>query len=205
MYMSDQDDEKELFLKHMSGVKPIKKSKKITPPKVISPKPLVSKKKETYEAPPYQSNLNKNFDNVEQKLQKGKKFREGISINANIFDDELITSEAILSFNLDKLGPPQRQKLIKGEISPHAKIDLHGLERFEAQDRLERFIHHAYQNQNRYLLVIHGKGSKHGETPILKQHLYHFLRLHPKILTLHSAHPKHGGSGALYVVLKKQK
>jgi DNA-nicking Smr family endonuclease len=203
--MSEQDDEKDLFLKHMSGVKPLKKSKKVTPPKVISQKPLISKKKEAYQAPAYQGNLHISQDDFQQKIQKTKKFREGTSINANIFDEELITSEAILSFNLDKLGPPQQQKLIKGLITPHAKIDLHGLERFEAQERLERFINHAYQNQNRYLLVIHGKGGKHGETPILKQHLYHYLRLHPKILTLHSAHPKHGGSGALYVVLKKQK
>lgn len=203
--MSEQDDEKELFLKHMLGVKPLKKSKKATSPQIIAPKPIISKKNVISDAPPYQTNLNKSLDNFEQKLQKNKKFREGTSINANIFDEEVITSEAILSFNLDKLGPPQQQKLIKGQITPHAKIDLHGLERFEAQERLERFIHHAYQNQNRYLLVIHGKGGKHGETPILKQHLFYFLRLHPNILTLHSANPKHGGSGALYIVLKKQK
>jgi DNA-nicking Smr family endonuclease len=166
--MSEQDDEKDLFLKHMLGVKPLKKSKKITPAEVIPPKPVVSKKNPTHETLPYQSNLTISKVEVQQKLKKTKKFSEGVSIHANLFDDERITSEAILSFNLNSLSPPQQQKLVKGQITPHAKIDLHGLERFEAQERMERFINHAYQNQNRYLLVIHGKGSKHGETPDFK-------------------------------------
>ena len=201
--MSDTDDDNKLFLKHMSGVKPLKKTRTIAPTKKspIAVQPLRKREPSqsvTSPVPEPQESMP-----IRYKVNKTKPFHEGVSINARFIDDTPITSDSILSYQFDALSNLQQQHITRGLLNIHGKIDLHGLERFEAQDRLDRFLKHALEHHKRIVLVIHGKGGKHGEQPILKQHLFQWLRLQPKVLALHSAHPKHGGTGALYVLLKK--
>jgi DNA-nicking Smr family endonuclease len=201
---SNSDDDIHLFRSLMKGVQPIKKGlksiiyKEPPAPLKISAKPLKPKLE-----PSTQDNLDKVPYSLEKKLKKHKPFQPGVTLNVSNDYDEQITSASILAHGLESLSQQHRDRLTKGLLHIDARIDLHGLERFEAQDRLNKFIHHARGHANRTLLVIHGKGSKHGETPILKQHLFLWLRQYPHVLAIHSAHPKHGGTGAIYVVLKK--
>jgi DNA-nicking Smr family endonuclease len=199
----EHDDEHHLFKQHMAGVKPLKKTKTVLKPKekkdpCILPQKTISTSAEETSSTVISSQI------IEKNLKK-RSFTPKVDINVDFLDEPPITSQSILSFGLEKLSQSQQDRVKKGQIQLDARIDLHGLERFDAQDHLQRFIHHARSHHNRYLLIIHGKGSKHGETPILKQHLFYWLRLNPLVLTLYSAHPKHGGTGALYVILKKTK
>jgi DNA-nicking Smr family endonuclease len=200
--MTDSD-EHSLFRKSMHGVKPLKKSKVISP---VHEKKAISPQKNKEQAPPplpSQDNLDKQYHSLKKKLMPYKPVYENVTINYSEDLEEPITSESILRYKTENLSPQHLSKLSKGDFRIDSKIDLHGLERFEAQDRLHRYLDHAKSHGLKNLLVIHGKGSKHGETPILKQHLYLWLRHYPSLLAMHSAHPKHGGTGALYVLLKK--
>jgi DNA-nicking Smr family endonuclease len=200
------EDDALLFEQQMRGVKPLKKSKKINASK--TPKPL---------NPPLKSSKNQDADInqytpnpilssiVEKTIKKPVTIKNKVTFPQEFENEITITSESKISYGLEALSSSHQTRVQKGELKIDAKIDLHGLDRFEAQERLQRFISHARVHHNRYLLVIHGKGGKHGGTPILKQHIFYYLKLSPHILSLQSAHPKHGGTGALYVILKKNK
>jgi len=195
--MVDNEDSS-LFKQAMQSVKPLKKLKTIplTPPKSQPPIKMPS-----ISLPQSFDNLNTQYYSV---VKKAPTFQPCITINYTHNLDDNITSQSILKFNTQNISAKQLEKLIKGQFAIDARIDLHGIDRFEAQERLNRFINHAKSHGIRNLLVIHGKGSKHGETPILKSHIYKWLQNNPLLLAMHSAHPKHGGSGALYVLLKKK-
>lgn len=201
---SNSDDDIHLFRSLMTGVKPLKKGLKPLHFKTQNPR-ITTQPKSSIPLQPHniQDNLDKVPHSLEKKLKKQKSFQPGVTLNISLDYDEQITSTSILKHGLESLSQQHRDRLIKGQLPIDARIDLHGLERFEAQDRLQRFLHHARGHANRTLLIIHGKGSKHGETPILKQHIFLWLRQYHHILAIHSAHPKHGGTGALYAILKK--
>ncbi len=80
-----------------------------------------------------------------------------------------------------------------------------GLTANEARPYLEGFIHKAYMNGLRTLLIIHGRGLKSEAEPVLKNSVIRWItsgRLSHKVLAFCSARPCDGGTGALYVLLK---
>ncbi len=86
-----------------------------------------------------------------------------------------------------------------------AKLDLHGYHSDAARQQLQEFLFNAKQHALRCVLVIHGKGinSKDG-TAVLKNHTRHWLMQHPLVLAYCDATPKHGGTGAVLVLLKSK-
>ncbi len=116
---------------------------------------------------------------------------------------EPVQSDSILKYHRHGLSAKQTQSLKSGQLSYTAKLDMHGLRPDEAKDRLSRFITQQLQNQHRWVLIIHGKGGRFGEAPVLKNLINHWLRQIPDVLAFHSALPKHGGTGAMYVLLRR--
>lgn len=104
-------------------------------------------------------------------------------------------------------GIPKKRflEIKNGQFQIQATLDLHGLKPEDACDSLCKFIEQASISNHRYLLIIHGKGGRHGEAPILKNRVNHWLPQLPQILAFHSALPKHGGTGAVYVLLSRQR
>lgn len=91
-----------------------------------------------------------------------------------------------------------------GKVPYEARLDLHGLTQDEARDTLCAFLTREQDLNKRCLLIIHGKGGRYGEAPILKNLVNHWLPQLPQVLAFHSALAKHGGTGAVYVLLKRQ-
>jgi len=103
------------------------------------------------------------------------------------------------------------EKLRKGKMAIEATLDLHGLSQIKAYEALKTFIIRMYQAEKRCVLVITGKGR---EDPlcagkgVLKQKLPEWLGeegLRGYVLQTHPARPAHGGSGALYVLLRRNR
>lgn len=104
-------------------------------------------------------------------------------------------------------------QMVKGKLSPEARIDLHGMTVAQAHPDLIRFILGAQAEGLRLVLVITGKGKPgpdFGPIPqrygILKHQVPNWLRTPPLaglILQVSDAHVRHGGTGALYVYLRK--
>jgi DNA-nicking Smr family endonuclease len=98
------------------------------------------------------------------------------------------------------------QQLKQGQIRIEKRLDLHGHTVEEALDLLHATLENCQQANKRLVLVIHGKGHySSGKTPVLKNVLNQWLRQSPLVLAFHSAQPKHGGRGAMYVLLKTKR
>ena len=167
-----------LIKKNISGLK-IKKSSKSLP-KAPELKPFI----------------------IGEKVLKKEKI-----ILPNFHEDNKINSP-----NMDKKN---FKKLVKGKMEIEGTIDLHGLTANQAKIKLITFINHSYSLRKRLIIVITGKGKHKGfdefQRPIngvLRQNLPEWLSgpsVSNKVLQVTQAQPKHGGAGAFYVYLRRQR
>ncbi len=100
------------------------------------------------------------------------------------------------------------QRLRKGKMAIDGRLDLHGLTQDAAYNALVSFVENGWQRGKRCLLVITGKGLSAGGQGVLRQQVPRWLnetRLRPAILAVSPAQAEHGGSGALYVLLKRKR
>ena len=101
---------------------------------------------------------------------------------------------------LDKL------RSLKYKFPSNQIIDLHGMTTEEALIELNIFIKKNYENQSKYILIIHGKGlnNKEGVAPLKR--LVQKLIINCDIaMASTSAGIKDGGYGATYVLLKSSR
>ena len=105
------------------------------------------------------------------------------------------------------------RRIRTGRIVPDATIDLHGFTRTRAHAELVRRVTSLAGGGARVVLVVTGKGSRavdddDDERPrgVIRASLRDWLTgpdLRPYIAALRPAHPRHGGGGAWYVVLRR--
>ena len=106
-------------------------------------------------------------------------------------------------------------KMTRGKLKPEARIDLHGMTMSEAHPELVAFILESHAIGRRLVLVITGKGKvrddggpipvRHG---VLRHQVPQWMALPPlaqAILQVTPAHLTHGGHGAYYVYLRKNR
>ncbi|QBR84921.1 DNA mismatch repair protein MutS [Legionella israelensis] len=178
-FLSDED--KALFRASMRTVTPLKPNKKI--------------------------NTRSSTPNQSVKKQKKETFPESrrSEIFLSSFIQEEVQANTLLSWCHPSLPFRRFQALKKGKINLEARLDLHGLKPDEAEKKLCDFISHQHHTDKRCLLIIHGKGSLEGEPPVLKNLIHRWLPQFKEVLAFHSALPRHGGTGAVYVLLRHLK
>jgi len=96
------------------------------------------------------------------------------------------------------------ERVKRGRYPVAARLDLHGLTQEVAHEALGRFIAGARAQGKRCVLVITGHGRMSGG--ILKTAVPRWLAepaFRRDVLALAPARPPHGGSGALYVLLRR--
>ena len=94
------------------------------------------------------------------------------------------------------------RKILKGKIKIDAEIDLHGMDRFEAREKIENFIFDSFLNGNRYINIITGKGSG-----VIRRVVKDYLddeKSYKFIISFSNAHRKQGGDGAFVLHLRKK-
>ena len=106
-------------------------------------------------------------------------------------------------------------KMRRGKLVPEAHIDLHGLTIAKAHPVLSHFIQSSYAKRIRLVLVITGKGLSNNEFDflserrgVLRKQVPQWLSVAPLsrcVLQVQPSHGRHGGAGAFYVYLKKNK
>lgn len=82
-------------------------------------------------------------------------------------------------------------------------LDLHNRTVEQARNDIFYFIADALERQLRCVLVLHGRGVNAAQPALLKTYVSLWLPQLPAVMAMHSAHKKDGGSGAVYVLLKK--
>lgn len=134
-------------------------------------------------------------------LDEQQVLRDMLSDGPDTSDTE--TGEELL-FHRNGLQHGLLRKLRRGQFSVGAELDLHGMTVVEARDALGLFLAACRSSSARCVRIIHGKGygSRHKQ-PVLKGKLNQWLQQRDEVLAFCSARPVDGGTGAVYVLLKK--
>lgn len=97
--------------------------------------------------------------------------------------------------------------LRRGDFAIQGQLDLHGKTQSEARDALERFLGDSRRAKKRCVLVVHGRGlNSKDQIPVLKERLKGWLsekRIGRMVLAFATARPQDGGTGAVYVLLRR--
>jgi DNA-nicking Smr family endonuclease len=108
------------------------------------------------------------------------------------------------------------ERLRRGRLPVEARLDLHGHTQDQAHAALDHFLGEAQARGLRCVLVITGKGTTTGTTTgaamgasgVLRGQVPRWLNEpgnRARVLAFDYAQPKHGGLGALYVLMRRRK
>ncbi|MEO5573858.1 MAG: Smr/MutS family protein [Gammaproteobacteria bacterium] len=171
------DADRELFRREIDSVTPLRHDK-ITPPR-RRPSPL-----------PRQT-----------LLENERVLRDMLSDN---FDPAEVETGEELLFSRHGLQHGLLRKLRRGKFNINMELDLHGMTVPQARDALTQFLLECRATNSRCVRIIHGKG--HGslhKQPVLKGKLNVWLQQRDEVLAFCSARIEDGGTGAVYVLLKR--
>ena len=101
----------------------------------------------------------------------------------------------------DSMPASERRRSLRLK-APDATLDLHGLTRDEAWDRLFLFFTDAKRQKLEKVLVVHGKGNHSPGEAVLKKTTREFIERCPNAGESGKADARRGGSGATWVLLK---
>ena len=118
------------------------------------------------------------------------------------FSDEYMTG------SVKGLDRKIMKRLKKGEFPVKDHVDLHGLTKPEAEARVKDFLVQSHKMGHRCVLIVHGRGLNSPDSfPVLKEGLPVWLNRGPVkkiVLAFSTARPYDGGTGAIYVLLRKR-
>lgn len=109
----------------------------------------------------------------------------------------------ILEYKKDGVQDGVFRKLRLGKYPVTAKLDLHRRTLKQARDDVLSFLRQAQRLDTRSVLIIHGKGEQSNPPALMKSYIAAWLEQITDVMCFHSAQPFHGGSGAVYVLIKK--
>jgi DNA-nicking Smr family endonuclease len=137
----------------------------------------------------------------QRQLDERAALKEAIS---DEFDAEsLMETDDALFYRRDGIGIDIVRKLRRGRWTIQAQVDLHGLRRDEARERIAEFLRDAVKRGLRCVRVVHGKGNgSPGREPVLKGKVRTWLVQKQEVLAFVQARASDGGNGALVVLLK---
>lgn len=175
------DDDSELFLQEMQDVAPIKVNPKVS---LTADKPGLPGQQHSHYAAQHQA----------------VKDRNHLSTN----EVELVQPHDILSYQRAGVQNGVFKRLKTGRYKMEARLDLHNKTVAEARVEVFDFIEACVKYELRSLLIVHGKGHRNPQKPaLLKSYLLKWLPDIDDVQAFHSAQPQHGGTGALYIMLRK--
>jgi DNA-nicking Smr family endonuclease len=144
-----------------------------------------------------------------QKPRPKPKARQTRAARAAILEQSLDGPNALdsgdeVAFRRDAVSQRNFNRLRRGEFAIEAEIDLHGMRLAEAESELKAFLSECAVRRLTCIRIIHGKGARSGPGgPILKPGVHRWLTRVDRVQAFVSAQTRHGGSGAVYVLLKR--
>jgi DNA-nicking Smr family endonuclease len=102
------------------------------------------------------------------------------------------------------------RRLRSGSVQPDRVLDLHGMNLDRAWAAIDHALEQAIARGDRVLLLITGH-HRQGDAPVqrgkIRAAVHDWLaasRHAPAIAAVRGAHPRHGGGGSLYIVLRRR-
>ena len=180
-------DENQYFLEAMSDVKPFLKNKSRTAPaRNLNKRPVPPARNDELEVMAHLSDL--------------------VSGNTEM---DITFSDEYIEGCIHGISQKIMKKLKKGQFPIQDYIDLHGLTKQQAEISMRDFLLKSQQLGLRCVLVVHGRGlNSENHIPVLKERLPIWLTRGPVkrfVMAFSTAMPYDGGTGAIYILLRKQK
>lgn len=178
------DDENNLFQQEMAGVKPLKTAGRVALKRDSLDQDSARLRREAAAAEQDPGNPLKD---------------EGI---------EPLDPWYVLDFKRPGVQNGVFRKLKQGRYEAEARLVLRRMTVARARKELYEFIQQASELGLRSVIVVHGKGENTNEegrrqASIIKGFVNHWLQELDAVQAYHSAQPRHGGTGAAYVLLRK--
>jgi len=104
--------------------------------------------------------------------------------------------------------PLHLRRLEMGDFPPQITLDLHHLAADEARDEVRRSLRHARRSGLRVLRIVHGRGRRSADGPVLKEALPKWLAQPPhgrSVLAFTTTGSFGAGGGATLVLLSKKR
>jgi len=178
--------EKELFLQAMSDVAPFAEGKRDRRP------PGTTNRRPAHPAP-----------DEEQEVMNHL-----YGLVAGRVEMDITFSDEYMEGSVRGLSRKIMKRLKRGEIPVQDHIDLHGLTRQGAEEQVREFLVQSHKLGLRCVLIVHGRGLNSPDSfPVLKEGLPLWLGRGPAkriVLAFATARPYDGGTGAVYVLLRKR-
>ncbi len=179
-----EDSESALFKNAMQGIKGIKR---LTSDKLPVTKPAdstLSKRKRAY---------------LDEELLEEE-------IVSDDYDPTELETADELSFIRPGVQKSVFLKLRRGKFRIDGELDLHGMIVRIAQLEVVNFLRECQRRDVYCVLIVHGKGyGSQKKRPVLKNQINKWLRLHDEVLAFCSARQIDGGTGAVYVLIRRKK
>ena len=175
-------DEKALFLAEMAGVSPLKQQDRV----------------------PTETPVSKKAVSVAQRRAAAEGGELVQRLGLSTADIDILDAFYPLDFKRPGIQNGVYKKLKQGKYQVEAVLDLHGHTVEKSRQALIAFIDEAHRLELRSVLVIHGRGQRAGSRgPVIKSYLNAWLPDLDEVQAFCSAQKRHGGLGAVYVMLRK--
>ncbi|XOV83248.1 MAG: DNA endonuclease SmrA [bacterium] len=176
------DDESKLFAEAMSDVAPIEKGR----PQTLKPSAQVT----AAQLQRREAALGLNSDLADPNF-------------LTLGDVETVDPHAVLEWKKVGVQNAVFDRLKRGGYEHQAQLDLHRKTVKEARALVFNFLRMAQAKDWRNLLISPGKGELSKTPGRLKSYVNHWLQHHPEVIAFSSATRRHGGVGAIYVMVRK--
>lgn len=122
-------------------------------------------------------------------------------------DMDITFTDEYIEGAISGIGRKIMTRLKRGQLPIQDHIDLHGLTKKDAETAVRNFLIKSRKRGLRCVLIVHGRGLNSPDSvPVLKDRLPVWLNRGPArkiVLAFASARPYDGGTGAIYVLLRK--
>lgn len=133
---------------------------------------------------------------------EGDPERENIALSDTVALLQGVAPEATLSFKRNGVQERQLDKLKSGLLPWKHAVDLHGCTLEQAREAILQLLAEARAESITVVKIVHGKGQINGQA-MLKTAVNGWLRQLDDVLAFVSADPRHGGTGAVMVLLRR--
>ncbi|WP_412547345.1 DNA endonuclease SmrA [Photobacterium piscicola] len=115
----------------------------------------------------------------------------------------MVKPDDMIEFKRDGVQLAVFKKMRQGKYDIHARLDLHKKTLYQARDEVLAFLKQSQRLDIRTVMIVHGKGERSNPPALMKSFVTTWLEQISDVLCFHSALRQHGGTGALYVMIKK--
>ncbi|PSV16586.1 DNA endonuclease SmrA [Photobacterium leiognathi subsp. mandapamensis] len=115
----------------------------------------------------------------------------------------MVKPDDMIEFKRDGVQEAVFRKMRQGKYDIQGRLDLHKKSLQQARDEILSFLKQSQRLDIRTVIIVHGKGERSNPPALMKSYVTTWLEQISDVLCFHSAQRQHGGTGALYVMLKK--